>query len=69
MCRGPSQQCNKGCQKSYGSSFGQQPTGEGLLGILDDFLGIVYRTEGGSAEELFKRGQISASAFDVALIK
>ena len=42
---------------------------ESLLGMLDDFLGVVYRKEGESDEELLKRGQRTASAFDWILQK
>ena len=37
---------------------------ENLLGMLDDFLGIAYRKEGESDEELLERGKIHAQAFD-----
>ena len=42
---------------------------EGLLGILDDFLGIVYRRVGESDEDLLHRGRRAAKAFDEELIK
>ena len=42
---------------------------DGLLGMLDDFLGIVYRKEGESDTELLNRSQLSAQAFDVELQK
>ena len=42
---------------------------DGLLGMLDDFLGIVYRKEGESDMELLNRSQLSAQAFDMELRK
>ena len=39
----------------------------GLLGMLDDFLGITYRQEGESDNALLKRGQVAARAFDEEL--
>ena len=42
---------------------------EGLLGMLDDFLGITYRKDGESDDDLLKRGQIAAKAFDDELMK
>ena len=42
---------------------------DSLLGMLDDFLGIVYRKQGESDTDLLKRSQESASAFDVELPK
>ena len=46
----------------------ETPVG-GLLGMLDDFLGITYRKDGESDEDLLKRGQSSAKAFDEELLK
>ena len=37
---------------------------DSLLGMLDDFLGIVYRKHGETDTDLLKRSQISAIAFD-----
>ena len=42
---------------------------DALLGMLDDFLGIVYRKVGESDTELLERSQLSAEAFDVELLK
>ena len=42
---------------------------EGLLGMLDDFLGVTYRKEGETDEALFARGRIEEKAFDVELTK
>ena len=42
---------------------------DGLLGMLDDFLGITYRKEGETDEELLGRGRMAAKAFDEELIK
>ena len=41
---------------------------DGLLGMLDDYLGITYRNEGETDEELFRRGRLPAQAFDEELI-
>ena len=40
---------------------------DGLLGMLDDYLGITYRNEGETDEELFRRGRLAAQAFDEEL--
>ena len=40
---------------------------ESLLGMLDDFLGIVYRQEDESDDELLRRSQLAAEAFDEEL--
>ena len=37
---------------------------ESLLGMLDDFLAIVYRKKDESDKELLNRGQLSANAVD-----
>ena len=42
---------------------------DALLGMLDDFLGVVYRRPGETDKELFLRGRRSAQAFDQELIK
>ena len=42
---------------------------EGLLGMLDDFLGVTYRKEGETDEALFARGRIEEKAFDEELTK
>ena len=42
---------------------------ENLLGMLDDFLGIAYRKEGESDEELLERGKTHAQAFDKELLE
>ena len=42
---------------------------DGLLGMLDDFLGITYREEGESDEALLRRGQLNARSFDEELLK
>ena len=46
----------------------ETPVGS-LLGMLDDFLGITYRKEGETDEDLLKRGHSSAKAFDDELLK
>ena len=40
---------------------------EGLLGMLDDFLGIIYRQPGESDHALLDRGRMAAKAFDEEL--
>ena len=40
-----------------------------LLGILNDFLRIVYRKEDETVRDLLKRGQIAARGFDDELRK
>ena len=40
---------------------------EGLLGMLDDFLGIIYRQPGESDHALLDRGRMAAEAFDEEL--
>ena len=40
-----------------------------LLGMLDDFLGVVYREEDESDENLFRRGRRAAEEFDKELVK
>lgn len=42
---------------------------DGLLGMLDDFLGVTHREEGESDDALLRRGRLNASAFDEELIK
>ena len=42
---------------------------DGLLGMLDDFLGVVYRKDGESDAELLTRSQIAAKALDAELQK
>ena len=42
---------------------------DGLLGMLDDFLGVTYREEGESDASLMQRGQLNAQAFDNELLK
>ena len=42
---------------------------DGLLGMLDDFLGITYRREGESDGELLRRGEEAAHEFDAELLK
>ena len=42
---------------------------DGLLGMLDDFLGVTYREEGVSDHSLFQRGRLNAQSFDNELGK
>ena len=42
---------------------------DALLGMLDDFLGVVYREPEEKDEELLQRGRRAAVAFDQELIK
>ena len=42
---------------------------DGLLGMLDDFLGITYREEGESDQSLQERARLNEKAFDNELVK
>ena len=42
---------------------------DALLGMMEDFLGIVYRREGETDESLYRRGKVSARAFDEELVR